>query len=194
MNMQPYRSPAGQRGLVMISALLLLLVATILAATMFRSFGTQEKIAGNLREKERAVHAAVTAQQYAEWWLQSGNAPAKGNCASIIDYTAGQVCSNAIPTTDIPNPSAWPGGVTFAPPDPSSTTSRTNMDVTQTIGPGTYWSKPTFYIADLGPGAGGELYQIDAWAVGGTANTVAVVESTYVLTSSGHCADPLLGC
>ena len=62
MKMQQYHTPRSHRGIVMITALLLLLVATILGATMFRSFGTQEKIAGNLREKERALHAAVTAQ------------------------------------------------------------------------------------------------------------------------------------
>jgi type IV pilus assembly protein PilX len=190
MNMHQHRTP--QRGIVMISALLLLLVATILAVTMFRSFGIQEKIAGNLREKERAMHAATTAQQYAEWWLQSGNAPSQGGaCNSFVDSTVGQVCSNVLDPTAITNPGSWPAGVYYVPADPGS---GKNMDVTQTIGPGTYWSKPTFYIADLGPAVGGRLFQIDAMAVGGTANTVAVVESTYVLTSPGHCADPLLGC
>jgi type IV pilus assembly protein PilX len=193
MNMHQHSPPASQRGIVMIAALLLLVVATILATTMFRSFGTQEKIAGNLREKERALHAAVTAQQYAEWWLQTGNAPAKGTCNSFVDSTAGQVCSNVLALNVITDPNSWPGGVTYVPPDPSSSTS-SNMNVTQTIGPGTYYSKPTFYIADLGPGASGEIYQIDATGVGGTADAIAVVESTYVLTSSGHCADPLLGC
>jgi type IV pilus assembly protein PilX len=191
MNMQQHRSPLRQRGMVMISALLLLLVATILAVSMFRSFGTQEKLAGNLREKERALHAAETAQQFAEWFIQSGTAPAKGVCNTIVDSTIGQVCSNALATTYITSNIAWPAGVTYVPPDPSSTSS-SNMNVTTTIGPGTYYSKPMFYIADLGPGAGGELYQIDALGVGGTQNAVAVVESTYVLTSPGHCADPLL--
>jgi len=43
------RSP--QRGMVLITALLLLIVVTILAVGMFRSFGLDEKIAGNTREK-----------------------------------------------------------------------------------------------------------------------------------------------
>jgi Tfp pilus assembly protein PilX len=51
MNIQKFHSPADQRGVALITALLMLLVATILAAAMFRSFGTQEKLAGNLREK-----------------------------------------------------------------------------------------------------------------------------------------------
>lgn len=182
MNMQQYRPLVRQRGLVMISALLLLLVATILAATMFRSFGTQEKIAGNLREKERAMHAAVTAQQYAEWFLQSGAAPPPGVCNSFVDSTATVVCSNPIPANAITNPAAWPGGVYYIPPKPGASG---NMSVTTTPGVDTYYSKPTFYIADLGPlptaKGGGELYQIDATASGGTADTVVVVESTYQL-------------
>jgi len=39
-------------GVALISSLLLLLIITILALSMFRSFGTQERIAGNLREKD----------------------------------------------------------------------------------------------------------------------------------------------
>ena len=35
-----------ERGFVMVSSLLLLLVVTIIAVGMFRSFGIQEKIAG----------------------------------------------------------------------------------------------------------------------------------------------------
>ena len=41
---------------------------------MFRSFGMQEKIAGNMREKQRALQAAVSAEQYAEWWLSNTGA------------------------------------------------------------------------------------------------------------------------
>jgi len=36
-----------------------------------------------------------------------------------------------------------------------------------------------------GPGAGGDLYQIDALGYGGTPNAVAVVESTFVIKTSG---------
>jgi hypothetical protein len=41
-----------------------------------------------------------------------------------------------------------------------------------------------FYITDLGPNAGvpaGEVYQVDALGFGGQSNTVAVVESTFVI-------------
>jgi type IV pilus assembly protein PilX len=178
--------PARERGLVLISALLLLLVATILAVSMFRSFGTQEKIAGNVREKERALHAAETAQQYAEWWLSSGSANLPGTCNSIVDFTIGQVCSNSIVGVDFTQLASWTYGVTYEPIDAATGAA---MKTTDTSSTGTYYGAPMFIISDVGTGAGGEIYQIDAMGYGGTEKTVAVVESTYVVTSSGHCAD-----
>ena len=61
-------SPAARRqhGMALISGLLVLVVVTILAVSMFRSFGMQARIAGNTREKQRALHAAESAQEYAE--------------------------------------------------------------------------------------------------------------------------------
>ena len=68
-----YEARIAQRGVVLVSSLLLLIVVTIIALSMFRSFGIQEKIAGNVREKQRALQAAESAQVYAEVWL-TGNA------------------------------------------------------------------------------------------------------------------------
>jgi len=97
------------------------------------------------------------------------------------------VCSNPIPASSIANPDSWPGYFKYVPPDPASSTGQ-NMQVTTTPGVGTYYSKPVFYIADLGPapasmGVNGEIYQIDASASGGTPDTVAVVESTYLVVA-----------
>src|SRR6185437_3440329 len=86
----------SQRGMALISSLLLLLVVTIMAVSMFRSYGMQEKIAGNTREKQRALNAAVSAQQYAEWLLQSGTAPPTAACNALVPATTPQVCNNAL--------------------------------------------------------------------------------------------------
>jgi len=89
-------APRSQRGVVLISSLLLLLVVTIMALSMFRSFGMQEKIAGNVREKQRALQSANSAQQYAEWWLanQSGAVFAvsmgSGSAADVVCTTCGE--------------------------------------------------------------------------------------------------------
>jgi type IV pilus assembly protein PilX len=171
-----------ERGLVLISALLLLLVATIMAVSMFRSFGMQEKIAGNLREKERALHAAQAAEQYAEYWLSSGSASQPVSCTTGASSSVGQTCTNQLtsPTT-VP----WTAGVSYTP---------TGMSVSTTPQSGTYIGAPQFYVFYVGKGAGGDLYQIDALGYGGTVNAVAVVETTYVVKTSGRCGDPTLIC
>ena len=80
--MSSYRLPSTQKGMVLVTGMLLLIVVTILAMSMFRGYGTQQKIAGNVREKNRAVSSAVSAQQYAEYWLSSATPPAAWRCHS----------------------------------------------------------------------------------------------------------------
>jgi len=187
----------AQCGMVLISSLLLLIVVTIIALSMFRSFGIQEKIAGNMREKQRALSAAVSAQQFAENWLMANATQAPVDCvAGVLNGNAGfgQICSNAtalykvVPGNDITTV-PWtiggaPVGVSFLPTGmalsntPSVSAGVTNPTYYGTVG-------PTFYISDMGPSVDptipGEIYMVDAYGYGGTAVTVAVVESTYAV-------------
>jgi type IV pilus assembly protein PilX len=167
-----------EQGLVLVSSLLLLLVVTIMAVSMFRSFGIQERIAGNLREKQRALHAAVAAQQHAEIWLGSNSSAAPVVCNTQLNanLNQGQICSNRLLTaTTVP----WAAnvGVSYTP---------TNLTVAAAslTANNVYFATPRFYISDLGASAGGngEVYQVDAVGFGGTAGAVAVVESTYLVT------------
>jgi type IV pilus assembly protein PilX len=178
-----------QTGMALVTSLLLLVVITILALSMFRSFGTQEKIAGNLREKERALHAAESAQQYAEWWLLQGNNVAIGavTCAPgtlIASVAVGQICTQTAQQqfgvanmTQVP----WNIQVSYTPQGMVIQ----NAGYVPTAGNNNppYFASPAFYIADRGPadGGNGEAYQIDAYGYGSAASTVAVVESVYVV-------------
>ncbi len=188
------RSVPRQRGMALIAGLLLLLVLTILGLGMFRSFGMQAKIAGNTREKQRALHAADDAQAYAEWWVSQpggGNATMGSTCDKTVqvtnptthvsDPTLVQVCSNPLtPSTVTLTNGPWTeaaGGKTvgfyYAPSGMS------------TSGSDPYVQVPMFYIAflngtyDKQSGTQINNYRIEASGYGGTTNTVAVVESTY---------------
>lgn len=196
--MMSLHTPArrGQRGMALITALLLLIVVTIMALSMFRSYGIQERIAGNTRDKQRALNAAISAQQYAEFWLAGGTAPVTGACnAGLVTPNPGEVCNNPLANvTSVP----WASGVKYtqftANPinnisfiTTAATAANPTADV-YTAGALTqsasYFDVPLFYVYDLGPNKGfptGEVYQIDAMGYGGTANTVAVVESTFVI-------------
>lgn len=124
---RPLRS--HQSGVVLVTSLLLLVVVTIMALSIFRSFGMQEKIAGNTREKQRALQAATSTQEYAEWWLANKSyaptAVGEGiassgdvTCSSsttVIDantntgLAAGQICSNTLlNAAGVTSIAAWP--------------------------------------------------------------------------------------
>ncbi|MGH8260916.1 MAG: pilus assembly PilX family protein [Steroidobacteraceae bacterium] len=167
------RSRACQRGIALISALLLLLVMTIMGVAMFHSFGLLEMIAGNTMDKQRALHAAGSAQTFAEWWLTSVggvNATSGSTCSGVVTAPASaQVCSNAITAaTSLP----WSIGETY---------SSWGLDGA----PANYFQSPQFYISYLTgsynttTGTQTNSYQIDAVGYGGNQNSAAVTESTY---------------
>jgi type IV pilus assembly protein PilX len=178
-----------QRGMVLITALLMLIIVTILAVGMFRSFGLDEKIAGNVREKQRALSAAETAEQYAEYWLSNGSSTGNVTCTGLVASTVGQVCTNTLPTVvanvaQVPwQIGAVPVGVTYAPSLP------TPMNISTAGGAGNYYATPVFYISYLGISGNGlqTYYQIDAVGYGGSPDTAAVVESTYMVQQSNVC-------
>jgi type IV pilus assembly protein PilX len=200
MILRAYQARFAQRGVVLVSSLLLLIVVTIIALSMFRSFGIQEKIAGNMREKQRALQAAESAQVFAELWLQNNAINgASVNCTGMLNGNIGQgqICANTLTALniDVTSPpylvGGAPTGVTYLP------SGAANMPISTTTSVGTgganasYYGTPTFYISDMGPSADpsvpGEIYQVDAYGYGGSSNTTAVVESTYaVYTSSSN--------
>jgi type IV pilus assembly protein PilX len=163
--------------MVLISAMLLLLVMTILGATMFRVFDLQERTAGNTREKQRALHAAQSAQTYAESWLSAApgsNATTGTTCNSVTNTPV--VCSNLLAA---PSVLPWTRQVSYSPP------------MLTVASPGVmngYYAAPSFYISFLAatydPTTGSQtnIYQVDAQAYGGTTNAVAVVESKYAVS------------
>jgi type IV pilus assembly protein PilX len=192
--MRSINYPRHQRGVILITAMLLLIVVTIMALGMFRGYGAQERLAGNTRDKQRALAAAISAQQYAEFQLASGTAPLPGVCPAGILPNGMQVC---LPPAAAPLPNfaawpAWPSGVTYsvftsnAINGVSNVISATGTRDTATQS-ASYVQAPVFNVIDLGPNAGtpaGEVYQVDAVGFGGTSNTVAVVESTFVIGSN----------
>jgi len=193
MAMRPQSVEVAQRGIVLVSSLLLLLVVTIMALSIFRSFGIQEKIAGNTREKQRALQGALSAQQFAESWIaNTSNAPTAVNaglavsaditCSALVDANAGggQLCTNTLASLGLtPASPPWSVGIDYAPPGMNYGTSDTNTAVSDI-----YYARPRFYITDLGPLAtvNGEVYKVDAYSYGTSPSTVAVVESTFAIT------------
>ena len=98
---QHHHGSRPQRGIALITSLLILVIVALLAVSMYRSFGLQEKIAGNTLEKQRSLQAAESALQYGEWWIVkssgsgSGGGGAGSACSGVFsanDQTAMKIC------------------------------------------------------------------------------------------------------
>ena len=173
-----------QRGIVLVSAMIILVVLTLLAISSFRSFGLQERIAGNTRDKQMAFQVAQETLQYGEWWLTKNGATPDSTCPAGLNTTTISICSTTVTYATFSSV-PWGGtgtsaigfSVNPAPPNGFSTSGGTN----------TYAITPRLYIFDLGgspiaPGV--NLYQVTAMAEGGKANSVAVVQSIYSLQNA----------
>ena len=174
-------------GFVLIASLLMLIVMTLLAVSMYHNFNEQENIASNTKEKGRAFQIAQSTLQYGEYVLEHDGAglPAASNCPSTTPLGAITICSNAVnilPPTSSSNPMKLGNGMNYTSMAPAITISTTG-------GNSTYYAPPQFYLEYLGaaPSAGGEVYQVTALGYGSTPNAVAVVQSTYELSSNTKC-------
>jgi type IV pilus assembly protein PilX len=196
MNFRNTPAQRDQRGMVLISAILLLLVVTIMALSMFRNYGTQERIAGNTRDKQRAFNAAVSAQQFAESWLSTNPPPTPAPCTGPVGSNIGQICSNPLTAAGVDvsfKSLPWTSYVTYSQFAQNQKNLVDNTISTTGGSENSYYKTPVFYIYHVGTNLGlpaGEVYQIDAVGYGGSADAVAIVESTYVVgTSSAHGVD-----
>ena len=184
-----------QYGVVLVSSLLLLVVMTILALAMFRTNGVQELIAGNVREKQRALQTAEDAEQFAEVLLSTGDNVLASvvDCSNlgVVPYTANyapSLCTTPIASiADNPNVAVVPWTVNHKEVGfdfyPGPVGGSGDLSLAPNGGAGTYVQVPRFYIALLHQfGPNKFMFRIDAWNWGGTQNTAAVVESNYSVT------------
>jgi type IV pilus assembly protein PilX len=159
---------------------------TLLAITMFRSYGSQQKIAGNTREKERSFQAAESALQYGEWWLSLGSGGTGVACTTDVTVASTndmRTCTTALPT--IGDPTSWPGSLFYVPPSlkvqaggGTATDGSGNIDIN-------YSKSPELYITYLGLSPDGRqmLYSVTSAGYGGSTDTTTVVQSTYAVSS-----------
>lgn len=196
--MKTIHIPLRQRGMALVASLLLLVVITILGLTMFRSYGLTERVAGNTREKERALAAALGTQSFAEYYLngQSGSASMQTTDCSGIGQAAAvtttMVCTNpVVPSTGSVAQVPWTNSFTFTPPGINAGSAYIGTA-------GGFYQAPQFFISYLGelPKVGiftTTVFQVDAVAWGGSPQTVAVVESGYQVVTYKSPTNPKSG-
>ncbi len=167
------RSGSGrshQSGLALVSALLMLVIITLLGVSLFLGVTLQQKAAGNSLQKTRALEVAQSVVTAAEHWLDTENSKQVPlNCTSDVNIF--RLCSVAPPNPADPN--NWPAGATQV--------SFSKLVSVGATGVNNYAARPAVWItylgrATMGPG---NLYEIFAQAKGGNANTVAVIQAVY---------------
>ncbi len=196
MNARPSSRPApraaAQRGFILVTGLLFLVVMTLLALAMFRGTGLMDRITANTRDKQRSFEAAQSALTYAEWWLGTNNPlPASAtNCDSLKDagtVSNVHVCLNGIESTYLT--AAWTRGFYYTPPNLTAMTGTVaggQVTSSDTSSDAIYYKPPGFYIAYVAQSTvkTGNVFRITAYGYGGDANTMSVVSSTYLLGST----------
>jgi type IV pilus assembly protein PilX len=186
---------AAQRGFILVTGLLFLVVMTLVAVAMFRSTGLMDRISANARDKQRSFEAAQSALQYAEWWLSTtkpGGTSSNCNAPLVSADTVANVhvCLNDI-QSDFLTANAWTRGFTYTPPNLTSlggTGSGGGMVAPSgTSGDVNYYNLPGFYVTWLmnSPTKGGDIYQVTAYGYGGNTTTMTVLRSTYLVPSAG---------
>lgn len=176
-----------QHGIALVSAMLILVMLTLLALSMFRGFGLQQKIAGNVLEKSRAFEAAQSALLYGEFWLSENLVANTGvPCTTTITIASDadmRVCDTPLATPS--DPASWGGGSTYTPAGMqvkagggAILNSNSNPDIN-------YASAPALHIAYLGLGPNGvdALYAVTGVGYGGSNTSAAVVQSVIRKTA-----------
>ena len=177
------RGPGASSGFILIVGLFFMVILTLLSIAMFRSFGLQERIAGNTRDKQRSFEAAQSALQYGEWWLGQGNGGTGINCTGVVNgnvLTSMRVCSNGLTTpTNLP----WSVRTDYQPPQMAVASGGGLAAIGGDIN---YQAMPGLYMSYLGitPNGLAQLYQVTAFGYGGNVNTAAIVQSTYQIKSA----------
>jgi type IV pilus assembly protein PilX len=188
------------KGFALIASMLFLVVLTLLGISAFSGVGLQERMASNLKEKERATEVAEVATRGAESFLS--NYPPPGVFEEIppakADGTGGVWTLNGpLPNDDIADllsDANWASGIEFAGP-PFDTSTLIGSGITGDSSDATskkYAAKPRSFTEeaafvpytldpdDAANGKGLFYYRVSGRGVGGNATAVSIVQSMYM--------------
>jgi type IV pilus assembly protein PilX len=174
------QSPALERGTILVTSMLLLLVLTIIGITAMQMSRMQERMAGNTRDLNLAFQGAEAGLRNGEQLIQIQTArPDTSSTAGSNFYTQG--------TTTIANPetrdTTWWGtnGLEYEADNDRSTTTAEVSDLAR---------DPRFIVESIGfvsdtltvghgPPQGRDFYQVTGRSTGGSDQANTTLRSTY---------------
>jgi type IV pilus assembly protein PilX len=177
-----------ERGFILVTGLLFLVVMTLLGLALFRSSGLLDRLTANTRDKQRSFEAAQSSIEYTWWWLQTPGGggtgtTCNGNTAATTVSTL-HVCSEALSTSLTTIASLGWADKAFRYPQQGMTVlagggmNAAGTDVN-------YSQPPGVYLENLGLDTSGKntYYQSTAYGYGGDGNAVSVVRATFKRTA-----------
>lgn len=171
--MYTLHSPQHQSGAVLVVSLIMLLLLTIIGVTSMQTTSLEEKMAGNMRDKNLAFQAAESA-------LKAAEASLSPILPAFSDAGTGGFYSN---TSTIPTAAAILTD-TFWTANPVATSTVTTAQLGNGIGAPKYiiqqLAAACFDTVGCPPATTKTPYRITVRATGGTANAVAILQSTYL--------------
>ncbi|HBZ29300.1 MAG TPA: hypothetical protein DEO56_01675 [Nitrosomonas nitrosa] len=163
-----------QRGVVLVTGLIFLVILTLLGVTAMQTTILEERMAGNLRDENLAFQAAEAALREGELFLEQITLPVFDGSNGLYRYDP----KNPDNPSSAPNPITWSGW---------STSGRTINVTIQGVA-----SQPRYIIEQLDSIsiAGGSaqqsaqsltstMFRITARGVGGSETAVVFLQSTY---------------
>ena len=165
-------APSKQRGVVLIVSLVALLLMTMIGVTAMRDTGFQERMSGNLRDRNLAFQAAEAA-------LRSGEKALQNQTTSYFSDT-------------LSNPANWDG----ANPNPNGTVSLGSQSEIASD-PVFFINKAFVYDRNSAgescqgfePNCGFCFYPVTTRGVGGTTDAVVVIQSNFAIRGSFRCPE-----
>lgn len=172
MNVYYKKHHFGQRGATLIVALILLLILTVIGVAGMQDTTLQEKMVGNMRDRNLAFQASESALLGGEKYLQSAVLPAFENSGGLINDTYTNL---------------QPGNPAFWDSYPWSTNARTYATQFSELSAAPLYviEEIKTMVAPVGEsmkfGALKEIksYRVTARAQGGTTDAVVILQSTY---------------
>lgn len=171
-----------QRGATLIVALILLLILTLVGVAGMQDTTLQEKMVGNMRDRNLAFQAAEAGLRGGEKYLQSATLPGFANAGGLLNARYPNTgATNTVPVT------LRPGDPAFWDAYPWATNSRAYSTTFSelTAAPRYVVEEVPMVVAPIGEsmkfGILKEIksYRVTARASGGTTDAVVILQSTY---------------
>lgn len=162
----PMIPSARQRGASLVVALIFVVIMAMLGVTLANVTGLEERMAGNTRDRDLALQAAEAALRDAQVRLADAA------------FRAGPFL--AVDPLQANDAAYWENCfVNDVPPCDAALTPITGLP---TIGPGAANAQPEFVVETKPPVGTTQVFRVTARAVGGSPDTVVVLQAEYGFT------------